>query len=145
MKTSIRSGKVGLTLDDPFEQMVMKIIDRVAPNTQTIIRENIVEVLKNAKAEWPVKTGKSLAGFTSAVELLASRGQIVISGTIRNSAGYSYLIRSGRDIKSVNSSGSRIKVPSGKNVWVELLRDPLNEIAPEIAEAITKELQTIGD
>ena len=84
MKTSVKSGKVGLSLDEPFSEMVKKIIDQVAPNTQTIIRENIVSVLSNAKAEWPVKTGKSLAGFTSAVELLASRGQIVISGKIRN-------------------------------------------------------------
>ena len=145
MKTSVRSGKVGLSLDEPFSEMVKKIIDQVAPNTQTIIRENIVSVLSNAKAEWPVKTGKSLAGFTSAVELLASRGQIVISGTIRNAAEYSYLIRSGRVIKSVNSSGSRLSVPAGKNVWVELLREPLKEIAPEVAQAILKELRSIGE
>tara|TARA_Y100001973_G_C5188660_1_gene329470 strand:- start:454 stop:891 length:438 start_codon:yes stop_codon:yes gene_type:complete len=145
MKTKIQSGKVGLTLDEPFTGMLQKILDRIAPNAEKIIRQNIGDLTTKAAEEWPVKTGKSAGSFTNDFGFFAGRGKLLLTGTIRNTAPYSYLIRSGRDIVSKNSSGSKLKVSPGKNVWVELVREPLKELAPAISAAITKELATLGD
>lgn len=104
-KLRYRSGDASIVMDDTIGDLVRAAADR--GHVIGALEEHLDQVEDVLQAEWPVKSGASLAGFETGVEV---RGTEIVA-YVRNRVPYVYMVR-GR------SQGGR---PS----WNALLRTAL--------------------
>jgi hypothetical protein len=125
---NLRYGTGGLrvTMSDELDQLYRRAIERVAPGVLRRIEDATADVFNAARAEWPVKTGRSRDALEHHVTV--SPDQTSVRGSITNPVKYARYIRA--------------KKLDGKSAFVELLRKPLRARAADLAEVLATEAVT---
>ena len=145
MATKIKSGSITLDVSDPFQKQIKKLVDRIAPDIEDIIRGAVEEVYKYARDEWIVKTGFSRDALSQEVRYIATQGKLQIVGLIRNSAPYAYQIKVASLKKSKNASGGETIFSKDDHLWSVAVREPIERKVEEIKPAIEAALTGLED
>lgn len=114
-KLYYRSGKATIEMDDTIAASVRRVLDNVAPETTRELQRAADEIADSARAQWPVKTGKSKAGLVTGLRVTAS----AVESFIGNDVGYVYYIKG--------------KGQGGKSTWVTLVRTPGRRLGRKLA------------
>ena len=87
--TRFREGNVTITLTDDLERFAREAVDRLLPGVLQRLEAEAQEVLNTARNNWPIKPGRSAAGFRLATEI---RNDSVFVA-VENHVPYAFYVR----------------------------------------------------
>lgn len=112
-------GSVRIEMDAKLEELARRAVSQVAPGVLERIDQAVDQVLEEAEARWPVKTGRSKAGLAAYTSI--APGGACVQGTVMNPVDYAVYVK------------SRKGGLGGRSAVVELLRKPLRAQAAQLA------------
>lgn len=126
MKKKIVAGSTTITVDDTeLQKTILNILRQAAPALLPALEEARDEVLAGAEKEWPVKSGKSKAGFTTFEKVTGDAVKVGID----NQVEYVYYIKA-------NDLG-------GKSPWQELVVKPAKKKKEQITDKSFEDLRKL--
>lgn len=120
MNYAIRAGNVTFDVRDGLADAVQRTLRNLDDNVLRRANAAADEVFEEARASWPVKTGRSRDGLERVTTVDVGEGTIRVS--IRNTVEYAKYIKA--------------KNLGGKSPFVELLRKPLVRVARDLAREL---------
>ncbi len=130
MGISLRAGDVTIKLSDGLDRFVERAIHNSAPGMLERITARVEPVLADARAAWPVKTGKSRAGLD--LDVLVDTDREKLRVRIVNTVDYAIFVRPSAYFGAATAWSRLVQKPM-KRIHSELA----DELAAEIAKAVT--------
>ncbi len=122
------TGGTTVELSDDLARWVDEWTRNLAPTTREVMDREIGRVHAEARASWPVKTGRS----RDALEyVIVVESPDMIRATLINTAPYAKWIVS-------------LKLPGNGSAFVELMRKPMKKVLDPIADALAADIRRAG-
>ena len=110
---------ITIDFDDGLDRMARRIVDRVPAEVRLELERGVHEIGRNARASWPVKTGRSRDAFRWGVT--GSREQ-----------PEAYVTNDATADGDAYADDVRLK-GGGRLLWAELVRAPMFRLADQVA------------
>jgi hypothetical protein len=107
---TVRDGRATVTLDDGLERIARRAIDEALPGVLELLEREGAAVLEDARAQWPVRSGRSRDGLAVRTVLDLGKGEVVVE--IVNAVEYAPWVRPAAWYGSTTA-------------WARLVRDPM--------------------
>lgn len=120
----VGKGRSAVKIDGPLADGLEKQIRQILGPVADKMQEEADQIMEQAKAEWPVKTGKSAAAFSTI--LTVTPGTFRVEVSVLNSAPYTYYIKSTK----VGDIEDKVRI-----------RSPLQTLVRKPARAVTRRLK----
>lgn len=151
MPTTIKAGNTTLEVSDHLQKMVRNLLDKIAPNIEQILKNDLSVIMQKSKENWLVRryrtpdgsfvskhTKNSADMFNLKISIVSKNGGLGIRGAIQNTAPYAYAIRKGVD--SINPGGGLSDLQDNAHLWTEVVRKPFEEAIEHINLKIITEI-----
>ena len=106
-------------MDDTLDRIFRRAIDQARPGLLPVLEAEAQRLGENARAEWPVKTGRSRAAIVYGVRVVGGDG---LESFVANTAAYVFYIKG--------------RAQGGKSAWQELIRKPGLASVPRLLEIL---------
>lgn len=115
-------------------ESLKKAFAKTTPLTQKAIKKELAQTEQKAKAQWPTRQEKygPSKNSKSQIKTAITTKQMVVTGSISNSAEYAWAIKAG--------ATSDTSVKKGKRIADELLYKPIKKASDKIAKKVADEL-----
>ena len=125
---TFRDGKITVELDDTLEQLLRRAVEQARPGVLQQMEERTDEALAEIVAAWPVKSGRSRAGFRRETTF----GPDFVTTRIVNRVDYARFVRP-REFFGVTTGFARIVRPA--------MRRAANVLVRELGERVAANLE----
>ena len=117
------SGIATVELDDTMDRIDRRAVEVVHPGLVAAIEAKLEKVGQALVTRWPVRTGKSAAGFDWYVRV----SQIEIKGVVENKVPYTYYVRPRA-------------LWGGTTGWSEWVQIPMRQAQQELVDELGPEI-----
>lgn len=129
MPIVVRNGPVTVTLSDDAERLARGVVESLYPSILARVEREVDELVADAAATWPVKTGVSRAGMKRETRIDATGETISVHAV--NDVPYAIFVRPKRWHGATTAWQRLVRTPMG------LLRKRLlSELGPAILEVM---------
>jgi len=115
------AGIATIEMDDTMDQLIRRAIENVQPGVVAKIEAATKAVAEDCERRWPVKTGKSKAGFDWYVAVTQDGTRI--RGVIQNPVPYTFYVRPSQ-------------LFGGTTGWAEWVQRPMKAAAAKLVDEL---------
>jgi hypothetical protein len=130
-----RSGKAQVEIDSGLARLIRRTIANGAPEVAKALDEEAERIYAEARAGWPVKTGRSRDALDHGIRILS---ETKVQAWLLNASPYAKFVMLG----GPNDPGRKMK-GRGKTAMNELIRRPANAAGRRIADMIGERVVTM--
>ena len=126
-KTTIKNKDSTLQIKNDLDDSIFKIIDKLIPNFNRTLQNEMEIIMENARKNWLVRD-KGSKGSKDKFKVGVKLQGLKVIGFVENLAPYAYAIRVGKK--------SQTNIRKGKRISVELLQKPLQKSSDKLSNLV---------